>query len=177
MPVSIPNYGCCPVVVDRCLMLSHTQCNHSPALSKQWPGTASEVCLGLPHPHFKWATTWKRWRAPLHCLFSTLMCFLIEMCDSHHSPRKFIDSSTGRSVFPIHTVGGLWAWNRGAVKCATLHLWAANLKPFLVAHSCRTFTACCKCLWCPGNVHENRLPGHQQRVLWRCPWHYKRAAH
>ena len=28
--------------------------------------------------------------------------------------------------------GGLWAWDRGAVKCMTLHLWAANLKPFLV---------------------------------------------
>ena len=28
----------------------------------------------------------------------------------------------------------------------TLHLWAANLKPFLVAHSCMEFTACCKCL-------------------------------
>ena len=27
MPVSIPSYGCCPVVVYQCLMLSHTQCN------------------------------------------------------------------------------------------------------------------------------------------------------
>ena len=26
------------------------------------------------------------------------------------------------------------------------NLWAANLKPFLVAHSCMAFTACCKCL-------------------------------
>ena len=42
--------------------------------------------------------------------------------------------------------GGLWARNRGAVKCMTLHLWAANLKPFLVAHSSMAFTACCKCL-------------------------------
>ena len=28
----------------------------------------------------------------------------------------------------------------------TLHLWAANLNPFLVAHSCIEFTACYKCL-------------------------------
>ena len=97
--------------------------------------------------HFKWATTRMRLRASLHCVFSTLMCFLNEMCESHHSPRNFVDSSTGRSVFPTLTVGGLWVRDRGAVKCMTLHLWAANLKPFLVAHSCMAFTACCKCLY------------------------------
>ena len=74
------------------------------------------------------------------------MCFLNESCESHHSPRNFVDSSTGRSVFPILTMGGLWARDRGAVKCMTLHLWAANLKPFLVAHSSMAFTACCRCL-------------------------------
>ena len=87
-----------------------------------------------------------RLRASLHCVFSTLMCFLNESCESHHSPRNFVDSSTGRSVFPILTMGGLWARDRGAVKCMTLHLWAANLKPFLVAHSSMAFTACCRCL-------------------------------
>ena len=40
----------------------------------------------------------------------------------------------------------LWILTRGAVKCMTLHFWAANLKPFLVAHSCMEFIACCKCL-------------------------------
>ena len=74
------------------------------------------------------------------------MCFLNERCESHHSPRNFVDSSTVRSVFPILTMGGLWARDRGAVKCTTLHLWAANLKPFLIAHSCMEFTACCRCL-------------------------------
>ena len=59
----------------------------------------------------------------------------------------------------------------------TLHLWAANLKPFLVAHSCMEFTACCKCLWCPGSAHENRLTGRQQIVLWKCPWQCRRAVH
>ena len=102
--------------------------------------------VSLSPPHFKWATTRMRLRASLHCVFSTLMCFLNERCESHHSPRNFVDSSTGRSVFPILTMGGLWAWDRGAVKCMTLHLWAANLKPFLVAHSCMAFTACCRCL-------------------------------
>ena len=87
-----------------------------------------------------------RLRASLHCVFSTLMCFLNERCESHHSPRNFVDSSTSRSVFPILTMGGLWARDRGAVKCMTLHLWAANLKPFLVAHSSMAFTACCRCL-------------------------------
>ena len=43
-------------------------------------------------------------------------------------------------------MGDLSARDSGAVKCMTLHLWAANLKPFLVAHSCMAFTACCRCL-------------------------------
>ena len=43
-------------------------------------------------------------------------------------------------------MGGLWARDRGAVKCLTLYLWAANLKPFFVAHSCMAFIACCRCL-------------------------------
>ena len=47
MPVSIQSYGCCPVVLDQCSMLCHTQCNHSPAWSEQWLSTASEVCLCL----------------------------------------------------------------------------------------------------------------------------------
>ena len=102
--------------------------------------------VSLSPPHFKWATTRMSLRASLHCVFSTLMCFLNERCESHHSPRNFVDSSTGRSVFPILTMGGLWARDRSAVKCMTLHLWAANLKPFLVAHSCMAFTACCRCL-------------------------------
>ena len=102
--------------------------------------------VSLSPPHFKWATTRMRLRASLHCVFSTLMCFLNERCESHHSPRNFVDSSTGRSVFPILTIGGLSARDRGAVKCMTLHLWAANLKSFLVAHSCMAFTACCRCL-------------------------------
>ena len=74
------------------------------------------------------------------------MCFLKESCESHHSPRNFIDSSTGRNMFPILIAGGLWTLDRGAVKCMTLHFWAANLKPFLVTHSCIALTACCKCL-------------------------------
>ena len=87
-----------------------------------------------------------RLRASLHCVFSTLMCFLNERCESHHSQRNFVDSSTGKSVFPILAMGGLWIRDRDAVKCMTLHLWAANLNPFFVAHSCMAFTACCRCL-------------------------------
>ena len=29
MPISVKSYECCPVVVGWCLMLCHTQCNHS----------------------------------------------------------------------------------------------------------------------------------------------------
>ena len=91
MPVSIPCYGCCPVVPDWCLMLCHTQCNGNPAWSEQWPGVASEVSLSPPR--FKCATTRMRLRASLRSVFSTLMCFLNEMCRSHHRPRNFVDSS------------------------------------------------------------------------------------
>ena len=102
--------------------------------------------VSLSPPHFKWATTQMRLRASLHCVFSTLVCFLNERCESHHSPRNFIDSSTGRRVSPNLIAGGCWALDQGAVKCMTLHLWAANLKPFLVAHSFIAFNAYCRCL-------------------------------
>ena len=144
MPVLIQCCGCCPVVVDWCSMLCHTQCNHSPAWSVQWLGTASEVCLCPLPTSSEQPLTWG-WEPPCTVL-STLMCFLKERCESHHSPRNFVDSSTGRGVFPILMFGGLWTLDWGAVKCMTLHLWATNLKPFLVTHSCIAFTACCKCL-------------------------------
>ena len=102
--------------------------------------------VSLSPPHFKCAITRMRLRASLHWLFSALICSLKERCESHHSPRNFVDSSTDRSVSLILIVGGLWALYWGAVKCTTLHWWAANLNPFLVAHSCMTFTACCRCL-------------------------------
>ena len=85
-------------------------------------------------PHFKNATTRGALRASLHCVFNTLMCFLKEKCASHHSPRNAVESSTGRNVSLILIAGGLATLDRGLVKCMTLHLWAANLKPFLVAH-------------------------------------------
>ena len=55
------------------------------------------------------------------------MCFLKDRCESHHNPRNFVDSSTGRGVFPILTVWGLSILTRGAVKCMTLHLWAVYI--------------------------------------------------
>ena len=119
-----------------------------------------------------------RLKASLPCAFSTLMCFLKERCESHHNPRNFVDSSTGRGVFSILTVGGLWILTRGAVKCMTLHLWSTNLKPFLVAHLVwNLLLAVNVSLWCPGSVHGNRLTGHQQIVLWKCPWQCRRAVH
>ena len=102
--------------------------------------------VSLSLPHFKCATTQMRLRSSLHSVFSALMCFLKERCESHQSPTNFVDSSTGRGVLPILIFGGRWTLVRGAVKCTTLHLWAANLKPFPVTHSCMALTACCKCL-------------------------------
>ena len=102
--------------------------------------------VSLSPPHFKCATTQMRLRASMHSVFSALMCFLKERFESYQSPRNFVDSSTGRGVLPILAFRGCWTLVRGAVKCTTLHLWAANLKPFPVAHSCMALTACCKCL-------------------------------
>ena len=109
--------------------------------------------VSLSPPNFKCATTRMRLRASLHWVFSALMCSLKERCESHHSSRNFVDSSTGRSVSLILIVGGLWTLYRGAVKCTTLHLWVANLNPFVIAHSCMAFTACCRC---PSMVSRER---------------------
>ena len=106
----------------------------------------ARYCIkSLSPPHFKWATTGMRLRASFHCVFSTLMCLLKERCESHHSPRNVVDSSMAEVCFQSSQWGisqpeTVVQWN------AWLHLWAANLKPFLVAHSCMAFTACCRCL-------------------------------
>ena len=63
MPVSIQSYECCPVVAGWCLMLCHTQCNHSQTWNKQWHGTASRVCL-CPIPiSSEWPLGWG-WEPP-----------------------------------------------------------------------------------------------------------------
>ena len=125
MPVSVQSYECCPVVVVWCLMLCHTQCNQSNL--ERTMARYSIRSVSLPPPHFKWATTRMRLRASWHCVFSTLICFLNERRESHHSPRNFVDSSTGRSVSPI-----LWARDRSAVKCMTLHLYRRSLDTFSI---------------------------------------------
>ena len=119
----------------------------------------SITSVSLSPPHFKWATIRMRLRASLHCVFSTLMCFLNERCESHHSPRNFVGSSTGRSVFPILTMGGLWARDRGAVKCMTA-LVGCKPEAIPVWHSLPDVDVS---LWCPESVLENRSPGHRQR--------------
>ena len=110
VPVSIQSYGCCPVVVDQCLMLSQTQCNHSPAWSKRWPGTASEVCLCLLPTSNEQPTRWV-WEPP--CTLSSAHWCASWMRGANPTTAEgtFFDSSTDSM---------------------TLHLWAANLKPFLV---------------------------------------------
>ena len=139
MPVLIQCCGCCPVVVDWCLMLCYTQCNHSPAWSAQWPGTASEVSLSPPH--FKWATTRMRLRASLQCVLSTLMCFLKERCESHHSPRNFIDSSTGRGVSNPH----IWGSSNLGSGCSEMYDFAL-VDGKSKAIPCCPFLYCINCL-------------------------------
>ena len=80
MPVSVQRYECCPVVVGWCLMLCHTQCNHSQTWSDHSDEVESLLALCLQHTDvlLKW--------------------------EVRHSPRNFVDSSTGRSVFPILTM-------------------------------------------------------------------------
>ena len=169
MPVSIQSCECCPVFEDWYSMLCHIQCNHSPASLERTMAQYSIKSVSRSPPHFKWATTRIRFRASRHCVFSTLMCFLKERRGSHHSPRNFAESSIGRKVLPILIARGLRTLDRGAVKFMTLHLWDVNLKPFLVAHLCIAFTACCKFLFMVSRERprKNRLSGHPQIVLWR----------
>ena len=47
-----------------------TQCSHSSAWSKQWPGAASKVSLSSPH--LQWVTTEMTLRASLCCVFLCL---------------------------------------------------------------------------------------------------------
>ena len=136
MPVSVQICECCPVVIDWYLMLCHTQCHQSPTWSIQWPDTSK--CVSAPSP-----LQVSNHSDKVQSLLA-LMCFLKERCESHQSPRNFVDSSTGRKVLPILITGGISTLDRGAVKSMTLHLWVGNLKPFLVTHSCIPFTACCK---------------------------------
>ena len=104
VPVLAQRCGCCQVVVNWYWMLCHTQYIRNQAWKEQWSGTASAVSLSPPH--FKCATTWMRLRASLRWVFSALMCSLKERCESHHSPRNFVDFSTGRSVSLILIVAG-----------------------------------------------------------------------
>ena len=95
----------CRRLVDCCLMLCHIQCNHSQTWNEQSHSTASRVC---PCPLPIWSERPLEWGwVSLHCVFSTLMCSLNEKCESHHSPRNFVDSSTGRSVSNPHKGGSL----------------------------------------------------------------------
>ena len=137
--------GCCQVVVYWYWMLCHTQYIHNLAWNEQWSGTASAVCLcplltssvqplgwdweppcteALVH----WCALWRRGANPTTAQGILLFPQLVGVC--HWS----------------WLWGVLWALYRGAMKCTTLHLWAANLNPFLVAHSCMAFAVCCRCL-------------------------------
>ena len=86
-------------------MLCHTPCNRGPVWSEQWP-----------LPHLKSATAQRRLRASLHWVFNTLMCFLMERCESCYSPGNFVDPSTGRVGVGSGGGGGVM-WRDGDILC------------------------------------------------------------
>ena len=134
--------GCCLVVVDWYLMLCQAQYICNLVWNGQWSGTASGEYLCLLPASSMQTLGWD-WG---HSVFSVVMCFLKERCESRPSPRNFVDCSTGRGVLPSLTEWDYWTLGCDVVECTTLHSRAANLKSLVVAHSCMAFTACCKCL-------------------------------
>ena len=158
-------------------MLSHTQCNRSPAWSEQWPGTASEVCLCLLPTSNEQPLQWG-WEPP--CTLS-----LAHWCASWMrgaSPTTAQGTLLTPPLAEVHFQSSQWEasepgivvqWNACLYTCG-LQTWNHSLSPIPVWH---LLPAVNVSLWCPGSAHKNRLPGHQQGVLWRCPWQYKRAAH
>ena len=136
-PVWAQRCGCCQVVLNWYWMLWHTQYIHN-SLERTMVGY-SISSVSLSPPHFKCAITQRRLRASLHWVFSALMCSKKVMCESHHSPRNFVDSSTGRSVSLILIVGvcglcvgvqwnvqlyiyGLQTWNHSLLPIPVWHL-------------------------------------------------------
>ena len=174
IPVSILSYVCCPVVVVQCSTLCHTQCNRSPAWREQWSGAASEVCFSLPfhmsdhsdqvesllalYPwHIDVLLEWKVRAPPQPKEF----CWLLHWQKYVSNPpsRRHLSAESGCSeIYDLTLVG---------CKPETIprppFLW--HLPPAVNVS-----------LWCTGSAHKIRLPDHQQRVLWRFPWQYKRAA-
>ena len=145
MPVSVQSYECCPVVAGWCLMLCHTQCNHSQTWNEQWHGTASRVCL-CPLP-FQVSDHSDEVESLLTLCLQHTDVFLKWEVWVPPEPKELRGLlHRQKCVSNPHKPTSLWARDRGAMKFTTLHLWAANLKPFLVAHSCIEFTACCRCL-------------------------------
>ena len=102
MPVSMQSCGCCPVVTDWYFILCHTQYNHSPGWSEQWPGTASEVSP----PHFKERPL--RWGSEPHCIVSQIIGA------SPNTALGTLLTPPLAGVFPIFTNGGRFAIFFGA---------------------------------------------------------------
>ena len=157
-------------------MLCHTRHNHSPAWSEQWPGTASTVRLGpLPTSSAQplegdsgppctlslthWCVSWKRGVSPTTTQGTLLSPQPAGMC--HQSWLQGVLEPW------IGVQWNVWLYTYG------LQTWSHSLLPIPVWHLQLAVNAS---LWCPGSVHGNRSPGHQQRVLWRCLWQYQRAA-
>ena len=101
--------------------------------------------VSLSPPHFKWATTRMRLRAPAVSLAHWCASWMRGASPTTGQGTLFTPP-LAEVCFQSAQWGASTFVDRGAVKGTTLHLWAANLKPFLVAHLCMTFTACCKCL-------------------------------
>ena len=143
-------------------MLCHTQYIRNLALNEQSSGRTLVVCLcPLPTSNvkpFRWD-----WGPPCTNLLLEGDVWIPTQ------PKEFCWFLKWQECVTYRDHGSLVALYRGAVKCTTLLLWAANLKPFLVAHSCMAFTDCCMFFYGIEGAPT-------KRVFWRCPWQYERAA-
>ena len=127
--------------------------------------------VSLSPPHFKCATTRMRLRASLHLVFSALMCFLNERRESHQSPRNFVDSSTGRGVLSILTVGGRWVLERVAVIRFLRFPQESNFESKVYQAHTHQVSKCPPKNWVSYQVWSPREHTHNTAMIWLATAH------
>ena len=118
MPVSIPSYGYCPVVLDQWLTLCHIQCNHSPAWNVQWPGTASEVCLCLLPTSNQQPLGWG-WERPCTASWPNWYASWMRGVSPTTARGASLTPPLAEECCQTWLQGISWSLDQGAVKCMT----------------------------------------------------------